>query len=421
MSGKQMSKKPTSYQKIYFNYSLNKSWNYIYAKGIKSDCSEIRNKMREFQTNSAKEIRKIYRELSAKKYKFGASKGVLQGKKKRPIVISNIRDKIVQRSILNVLQEDRNVKLFYNNDSSFGAIKNQQDGNKGVESAIRKLVDEINNGCNYYYKSDIKNFFTSICRDTVFKTIKLCIDDQDFMSILEDATNVEISNLNSIPSQHKKFFNYDKNGTPQGCCLSPLLGNILLHKFDKNMNSIDIKCFRYLDDFIILGHDEASVKGAFKKASKILGQIDLTTYDCYHPSKKGCFGLSKNGISFLGVDVKNNIVKPSNNSKNRLLKSIDTIIDESIRYFIDQKGDFKDNSLTATLMKINNKLKGWGNQYSFCNDKSLWGSIDDEVNKKISRLLGSYRKSYSSKDKTNQRRLLGVHLIVDSKSNPIDL
>ena len=43
-------------------------------------------------------------------------------------------------------------------------------------------------------------------------------------------------------------------GVAQGNSLSPLLGNLLLKDFDSAMNSLpNIRCIRFIDDFIILG------------------------------------------------------------------------------------------------------------------------------------------------------------------------
>jgi hypothetical protein len=65
---------------------------------------------------------------------------------------------------------------------------------------------------------------------------------------------------------------------------------------------------------------------------------------------------------------------------------------------------------------------GWGNQYSFCSDKLVRNNLDKEINKRITKYLHSYTKAKGAADNDSSdiRRLLGVQLLADCKSNPIE-
>lgn len=77
----------------------------------------------------------------------------------------------------------------------------------------------------------------------------------------------------------------------------------------------------------------------------------------------------------------------------------------------------KKRSFIDTLESINNILEGWGNQYFYCNDKISMGKMDRRINERLKNYFAYYGncvKSFRDEDFVNRRRLLGVHLLLDS-------
>src|SRR4051812_47008476 len=60
-----------------------------------------------------------------------------------------------------------------------------------------------------------------------------------------------------------------------GGVLSPLLGNIILAAFDKQMNEGDCRCIRYIDDFIVLDPSGKAVMARTRLAKQILGALGM--------------------------------------------------------------------------------------------------------------------------------------------------
>lgn len=82
------------------------------------------------------------------------------------------------------------------------------------------------------------------------------------------------------------------------------------------------------------------------------------------------------------------------------------------------------SSVSHTLVLINNILEGWGNQYSFCNNESSREMIDTDINDLLKGYFEFYEiKKHKIRNKNNfkdsVRRLIGVHLLKDSKRDPI--
>ena len=121
------------------------------------------------------------------------------------------------------------------------------------------------------------------------------------------------------------------------------------------------------------------------------------------------------------MEFHNQNIRPAQKSRKKLLNGIDEIIKESIKTDFSQvkNGSKEDQSLTKTLYQIHNKVKGWGNQYYFCNDKAVWGSMDAEIDQRIRGYLERHFATMKKLEQAHKRRQLGVHLLVDSKSEPI--
>lgn len=411
----------TLYEQIYFDYAIQKAWQHVYQTALSSQSLATQQEARNFKENDYRNIVRIKSAIGAGTFEFKGNKGLLVGKKLRPLVLAPIENRIVQRSILNVLQSIEALEPFYRNSGSFGALKSRGDDKKGVPAAIISLVDSIKSGASYYLKSDIKKFFTDISRTTVIGKLRTVISDEKFLSFLDKASNIEIENINSFDEKDRRFFIYDEVGTPQGCCLSPLFGNILLHEFDACMNTNDITCLRYLDDFIILGPDRNSVKGIFGKGLKMLEGLGLSAYKLDDPSGKSSIGRVDEKFEFLGIEINSGKVRPTSESKNRLFDSLNKMISYSLKTDFSKKivNDHKEKSLIQTLYKMNNKVKGWGNQYYFCNDIDFFREVDDGVDEIIKKYLGRYADKKKKLDKLGSRRLLGIHLVTESKFKPV--
>jgi RNA-directed DNA polymerase len=79
------------------------------------------------------------------------------------------------------------------------------------------------------------------------------VGDKEFLTLFESAIKVELENMAQL-RKNANAFPIEDIGLAQGNCLSPLLGNLFLHSFDREMNQQPgIRCLRYIDDFIVIG------------------------------------------------------------------------------------------------------------------------------------------------------------------------
>ncbi len=278
-------------------------------------------------------------------------------------------------------------------------------------------------GARYYVKTDIKDFFRYVDRERVLTKIAAEISEPEFIGLLTDAVKTELSNLQSLKG-HEHEFPLFEIGVAQGCCLSPLIGNILLEEFDRNMNGRGIVCIRYIDDFLVLAHDRRQVDKAFASAIKMLEGLRLEVYDPSKDTTKAACGEVKDGFDFLGCDVYPGRMSPNSKTRERLLGKVRKLVGDSIVAMAKPESvEIEKKTLTETMKRIDYLLKGWGNSYSFCNDKAVLREMDGKLDKLLADYHGRYllmRKKLPEKEAAkNRRRLLGIHLLEDSKYNPI--
>lgn len=187
------------YRKVFSRRTLRVAWQAVYSSGISSDKEETKKLVKEFSVGIESHLERIYRQLLKVKFKFLPAQGILiprKGKSPRPIVKSPIPDRIVQRSILEVLQSDPAIEPYYQNPASFGGIRGKR---LGVPGAVKAVYGAIKfDGAKFFIKSDIDSFFTKIPRSTVLAKISSVIQDSKFQYLLEKATHVELDNLASL-------------------------------------------------------------------------------------------------------------------------------------------------------------------------------------------------------------------------------
>lgn len=389
--------------------ALQKAWNSVYENGIQSPSSQARHNIKCYKNNEQKNLSELYKKLKSKTFVPKASGFPLEKKGKgtyRPVVSYDINTRIVQRAILNILLSHTKIQPVLNCATSFGGIKH-----KGVYDAVKEIcVLFKKNGFTHYIATDIRSFFTSIKIDVVLKELCSFCKDKDFLDLLEKTMRIEIDNLSEIIQKHKELlekYNYSDGGVPQGSCLSPLFGNIYLYKLDLELNkNPDIVFLRYIDDIIIIGKNYNDVVNIYRK--QLLPNLEKLGLSVYGEKdekfKKGIF-KSNAGIGYLGVNISNNVVKPSNDAIKSIKKEVKILLDETQNFKAK-----KTKSLYEALDMISRKLKGWSNHYWFCNAPRELKMLDENIDKMISKFVLDYNNKLKQLKEREIRQHLGVYL-----------
>lgn len=327
------------------------------------------------------------------------------GKNPRPIVIPRTEARIVQRALLDELQRVPELAPYFKNPNSFGGIVDRD-----REAAIREVQRELDSGAKYFVRSDIQEFFTKIPRLKAVATLAAHLDSRA-AALLDRATQLELENAEKL-RELLTLFPTPAVGVAQGLCLSPLMGNVVLHEFDEAMNGRGIRCIRFVDDFILLGPSERTVMKAFESAQRKLAVLGMTAYDPRTNAAKAERGMPSHAIDFLGCLLERGRVQPNAKARTKILEKARLMLATSVGEFGDPTKAYERNAtVSRTLYNLGNTLRGWRDSYDFCHAPDVFKTIDDEIEKLLRRYVQRFSGAFARAGKDEARLLLGIPLL----------
>jgi hypothetical protein len=358
-------------------------------------------------------LRRLQEQLRRETFRFQPQIGVPKkrsGKSSRPIVIAPVENRIIQRAILDCLKEHcTGVKEILNIPTSVGGIE-------GVDKAIALVNNAMTAGAKWCVRSDIPGFFTKIPKAQISDFIADHTSDAKFAELFRQAIEVELGNEESLGPEAELFPTADI-GVAQGSSLSPLVGNILLRGFDRQMNGRDVTCIRYIDDFVLLAPSKKAAKKAFSSAKAALAELGLEAYDPITRPDKAYMGECSAGFDFLGCRIVPGLVRPADSARNSLLEKVRRILSDGRRSITSGvAGSARvPQGCAQTLVAVDRVVKGWGDAFSFC---SCWQSLehlDQEIDREIQAFMTHAIKRVHGQSPVVRRRLLAVHPFIDTK------
>ena len=206
------------YGQLLFDRKLTASFNQVKANkgtgGIDGETIES------YEANLEDNVLELLQRLKSKEYKPSPVRRVYIPKKDgkmRPLGIPTIEDRIVQQSLVNILQPKFEETLFHNWSVGYRP-------NRGVKRALQIILWNIESGYNYIYDADIKGFFDNIPHKNLMKVLKKYISDRTALGLIEQF-------LKAGYMEEGKVLDVE-SGTPQGGVISPLLANTYLNELD---------------------------------------------------------------------------------------------------------------------------------------------------------------------------------------------
>ena len=403
--------------------NLYRAWTVVRSNVNASGHDKFKAEVKRISENPIPHLRRIQKKLHDRQFVFAGQHGVVKTKsagKKRPLVVAPIDNRIVQRAILNVLQSEDvqimpllgDIPNALRTSTSVGGVPK-----RGVGYGIDLVNEAIKSGATHYLKSDIRDFFTRIPKQTVTNFVREQTSDDEFTALFGRAMTTELVNADEI-KDYLYLFPIEGVGVPQGSSLSAFSGNVVLQDFDVQLNGRNITTVRYIDDFVILGPSERAVKRAFSSAASVLGSLGMTAYSPEDNSEKSRCGTITVGFDFLGCSVRTNGVAPSRKARVNLLEEIRHVLSDASQAVeaYASSGDTRraGDAYAQTICRVDRKIRGWGDAFSFSSDRLPFDQMDKEIDELLLEFRGRSNHAIRRATQDGKRRALGVALLVDT-------
>jgi len=242
----------------------------------------------EFEQGLDEHLARLYEELRTDRYQPLPVKRVEIPKpgrpgELRPLGIPAVYDRVCQQALRNRL-EPIFEPIF--DDSSFGYRPG-----RSTKDALRKVWREIDAGAEWIVDGDLKDYFGSIDHEKLMTLVAQRVADGRVLTLLERMLTA------GYCAKGRLFPTLQ--GTPQGGVVSPLLSNILLTPFDREMRRRGYQLTRYADDWFITCQSRREAEAALRGACKILAALGVQL----NPQKTRIVHV-RQGFAFLGYKIK---------------------------------------------------------------------------------------------------------------------
>ena len=288
----------------------------------------------------------------------------------RTLGIPTIYDRVCQQALLNRLEP-----IF---EPVFDAANFGYRRGRSTKDALRKVWKEIQSGGEWIVDADLKDFFGSVDHEKLLTLVAQRVADGRVLGLIK-------AMLKAGSYGQGRLFPSER-GTPQGGVVSPLLSNILLTPFDREMRRKGYQLTRYADDWVITCKSVAEARAAVAVALRILKQLGVVL----HPQKTRIVHVQQ-GFEFLGYKIKRGKALRLPASKIRSQARSGALYayprEKSICRFKDQvrqrskrRVPLRTRELIAGLNPV---LRGWGEYYKRAHVRKLFHQLDGWVRRRI--------------------------------------
>ncbi|MBI4739554.1 group II intron reverse transcriptase/maturase [Candidatus Woesearchaeota archaeon] len=273
-------------------------------------------------------------------------------KKKRPLGVPTVSDRICQQAVLNIISP---IFERYFHEESYGFRPG-----RSTKSAAGKIEAIRREGYRTGVDIDIKGFFDNVNHEILIKLVRKVIKDRRVLGLIRGWLKAGVMEEGNV--------RFQISGTPQGGVVSPILSNIYLTPLDIALEQNGYKFVRYADDALILCRSKEEAEKALIFTCGILERMKLQLNE-----EKTKIVSFEEGFDFLGF----HFGKRARGVGTKSLKAFYMKVRKATKR---QQGD---KPLEKIIENLNPILRGWGNYHNAGRNVGLFTRLDRWVRNRL--------------------------------------
>ncbi len=240
------------------------------------------------------EICRLHDELVSGDYRHGAyTYFTIHEPKDRLVAAAPFRDRVVHHAIVRVIEPIFEPRFI---EDSFACRRG-----KGTHAAMRR-ARQFARRFPYALKCDVQKYFPSIDHGVLFSQLTRVIADERLLGLLAGILDTHADGVRHEWPAGGSLFDVRcrKRGLPIGNLTSQFFANVYLNPLDHFVkHDLRVKGYvRYLDDFLLFGHDRATLRQQGGAVLAKLAELRLAM----HPDKYRLVP-TRCGVDFAGYGV----------------------------------------------------------------------------------------------------------------------
>ena len=337
-------------EEILSEENLNEALERVIAnKGASGVDKMTTNQLKPYFNEHKKEIvssimNKTYKPQPVRRVYIPKSNGKL-----RPLGIPSVVDRVIQQAIAQRLVPIYE-KIFSN--SSYGFRPNRD-----CHMALGQVLNNLNNGFEWVIDLDIEKYFDTVNHDKLISILRENVNDSHTLHLIRKFLQAGVME-NGLTSA-------TTIGVPQVGPLSPILSNIYLDKFDKELEYRGLSFVRYADDCNIFVRSEKSANRVMASVTswlerKLFLKVSATKTKIVRPTNSNFLGFT------FWKSTKGWKCRPQDNRKIKLIEKVKLVLKR--KHAVSQP-------LAVTFTKLNQIIKGWINYFKIGSMKKWLSEI----------------------------------------------
>lgn len=359
--------------KVYHPTNLRMAWEHVRANAGSGGVDRVN--WLDFERDLDANLAELHQSLREETYRPLPVRRVYIPKpgttKQRPLGIPSIRDRVAQQALLQRLEP-----IFEPDwdNASFGYRRG-----RSTKDALTKIWRELQAGAEWVVDADLADFFGTVDHDKLLMLVNRRIADGRVLGLIRHM-------LEAGYQEHGQWHPSDR-GTPQGGVVSPMLSNLLLTPFDREMRRRRYQLTRYADDWVVTCRTRQEAVRVLRDAERV-----LTTLGVILNREKTRIVHVRQGFEFLGYKIKRG-ERPLRLPASKRTSGVTSYslyaypTNKSVQRFRDHVRTLTRRRAPVTTAELvedlNPVIRGWGEYYKKAQIRKLFHQLDGWIVRRI--------------------------------------